>query len=215
MMAAVEATIIGRKASKDVRRQQLIDATISVLARKGYAALTVADVAKAAGLSVGIINFHFDSKDGLLADCLQFLADEYYRNWKSNLATPDATPARRLEAMLLGDFDDAIFSPEKLRAWIAFWGETQGRPVYEEICAERDIERGREIENVCAAIIADGGYALHPASSMRVLESMMDGLWLDVVASGSRQPHAESAAKARATVTTALAAFFPKHFPAS
>jgi TetR/AcrR family transcriptional repressor of bet genes len=215
MMAVVEASAPSRKASKDVRRQQLIDATITVLARKGYAALTVADVAKAAGLSVGIINFHFDSKDGLLADCLQFLADEYYRNWKSNLATRGATPTERLKAMLLGDFDDAIFSPEKLRAWIAFWGETQGRPIYEEICAERDLERGRAIEDVCAEIIAEGGYALDPTSAMRALEAMMDGLWLDVVASGSRRPHADSAAKARATVTTALAAFFPKHFPSS
>ena len=55
-----------RKASRPVRRQQLIDATIAVLARKGYSALTVADVAKTAGLSVGIINFHFESKEKLL-----------------------------------------------------------------------------------------------------------------------------------------------------
>jgi TetR/AcrR family transcriptional repressor of bet genes len=215
MMAVIETAVTSRKASKDVRRQQLIDATIKVLARKGYAALTVADVAKAAGLSVGIISFHFESKDGLLANCLQFLADEYYRNWKSNIAQPGATPAERLRAMLIGDFDDQIFSPEKLRAWIAFWGETQGRPIYEEICSERDLERGREIEKVCGAIIADGGYAIDAGSSMRALEAMMDGLWLDVVASGSRQPHAESAAKAREAVTTALAAFFPRHFTAS
>ena len=35
-----------RKASKEVRKQQLIEATIRILAQKGFAALTVADVAK-------------------------------------------------------------------------------------------------------------------------------------------------------------------------
>ena len=56
-----------RKATRDVRRQQLIEATIKVLGQKGYAATTVADVARAAGLSTGIVIFHFDSKDQLLA----------------------------------------------------------------------------------------------------------------------------------------------------
>ena len=39
-----------RKAEPGVRRHQLIEATIAVLARRGYAALTVADVARQAGL---------------------------------------------------------------------------------------------------------------------------------------------------------------------
>ena len=38
----------GRKASREVRRRQLIDATIDVLARRGYADLTLADVADGA-----------------------------------------------------------------------------------------------------------------------------------------------------------------------
>ena len=59
-----------RKATRPVRRQQLIDSTIAVLARKGYAGLTVADVAKEAGLSAGIVIFHFNSKDELLAAVL-------------------------------------------------------------------------------------------------------------------------------------------------
>ncbi|HEX3217144.1 MAG TPA: TetR family transcriptional regulator, partial [Aestuariivirgaceae bacterium] len=40
-----------RKASTEVRRQQLIEATIDILARRGYAATTLADVARTAGLS--------------------------------------------------------------------------------------------------------------------------------------------------------------------
>ena len=54
MAAPDQTTIIGRKASKEVRRQQLIEATIDVMARKGYSGTTMFDVAKAAGLSSGI-----------------------------------------------------------------------------------------------------------------------------------------------------------------
>ena len=50
-MATLEQTaVIGRKASKEIRRQQLIEATIDVMARKGYSGTTMLDVAKAAGL---------------------------------------------------------------------------------------------------------------------------------------------------------------------
>ena len=201
-----------RKASRPVRRQQLIDATIVVLARKGYSALTVADVAKTAGLSVGIINFHFESKEKLLASCLTHLAEEYYRNWQSALATPGATVAEKLQMVILGDFNDKIFTPDKLAAWIAFWGETQGRPIYTEICSAYDEERAKAVGSLCEKVIKDGGYKLVPNTVMRALESLGDGLWLGVAAGNSQAKFTISASQARQALQATLVSFFPKHF---
>jgi AcrR family transcriptional regulator len=201
-----------RKASRPVRRQQLIDATIVVLARKGYSALTVADVAKTAGLSVGIINFHFESKEKLLAACLSHLAEEYYRNWQSALATPEATVAEKLQMVILGDFNDKIFTPDKLAAWIAFWGETQGRPIYTEICSAYDEERAKAVGSLCEKIIKDGGYKLAPSTVMRALESLGDGLWLGVAAGNSQAKFTITASQARMALQATLVSFFPKHF---
>jgi AcrR family transcriptional regulator len=202
-----------RKASRPVRRQQLIDATIAVLARKGYSALTVADVAKAAGLSVGIINFHFESKEKLLAACLTHLAEEYYRNWQAALAVPGASVAETLQLIVLGDFNDKIFTPDKLAAWIAFWGETQGRPTYVEICSGYDEDRARTVGSLCEKIIKDGGYKLAPGTVMRALESLGDGLWLGVAAGNSQAKFTITANQARQALQAMLVAFFPKHFP--
>ena len=71
-----------RRAPKALRREQLINATIDSLALRGYAATTLADVADGAGLSRGIVNFHFESKEKLLVETLQFLSDEYSANWR-------------------------------------------------------------------------------------------------------------------------------------
>jgi AcrR family transcriptional regulator len=201
-----------RKASRPVRRQQLIDATIAVLARKGYSALTVADVAKTAGLSVGIINFHFESKEKLLAACLTHLAEEYYRNWHGALAMPGASAAEKLQLIILGDFNDKIFTPDKLAAWIAFWGETQGRPIYVEICSAYDEERTRAVSGLCEKIIKDGGYKLVPSTVMRALESLGDGLWLGVAAGHSQAKFTITASQARMALQATLVSFFPKHF---
>src|SRR5512144_3072817 len=75
----------GRKASKETRRQQLIEATIDSLAKRGYSETTMADVADGAGLSRGIVNFHFESKEKLLVATLQYMADEYSQHWRAAL----------------------------------------------------------------------------------------------------------------------------------
>ena len=74
-----------RTAAKEVRQQQLIKATLSAVAKKGFAETTMADVARAAHLSQGIINLHFRSKDKLLEETLRHLAAEYKQAWERTL----------------------------------------------------------------------------------------------------------------------------------
>ena len=66
-----------RTASKEARRQQLIEATIKCISKKGIGSTTLGDVASEAGLSQGIVNLHFKSKDNLFNETLRYLADEY------------------------------------------------------------------------------------------------------------------------------------------
>ena len=67
----------GRRAlTRERRRQQLIDATIKCISNKGLGSTTLADVAREAGLSQGIVNLHFNSKDNLLKETLRAIAEE-------------------------------------------------------------------------------------------------------------------------------------------
>jgi TetR/AcrR family transcriptional repressor of bet genes len=202
-----------RKAAREVRRAQLINATITALARKGFAALTVADVAREAGLSAGIVIFHFTSKDELLASVLKSLAAEYHQNWMRRVREAGSSAAERMKALLLADFDAGVFTPEKLAAWIAFWGEAQGRPVYDQIYARLDAQRREASEAICRELVEDGGYALDPHLAMCTLEALGDGLWLALA--GEAAGHEEPAATpdARKVIMTALSAMFPRHFP--
>ena len=193
-----------RKAARPVRRQQLIESTIAVLARKGYASLTVADVAKEAGLSAGIVIFHFNSKDELLAAVLGALVTEYRNHWEASMNAAGDAPADRLRALLLSDFDVEVFTREKLAAWVAFWGEIQGRPFYDQICAGFDAERQATTEALCGKIITEGGYALDAALTARGLESLGDGLWVGL--GGAVYKGQVSGAQAKQVMAEALAA---------
>jgi TetR/AcrR family transcriptional repressor of bet genes len=206
-----QTTVIGRKASKEVRRQQLIEATIDVMARKGYSGTTLLDVAKAAGLSSGIVNFHFETKEKLLVETLKYLADEYRANWHKALASGGDDPAGQLRALLFSDFNPEICSPRKLSAWCAFWAEAQSRPTYLEHCGSNDEEYSAIVFDLCRAIIKKGGYPLAPELIARALDALLEGLWLDLMTMA--KPY--SLDDAKRTIAACLHAFFPKHYPAA
>lgn len=196
-----------RKQPRDARRQQLIEATIESLATRGYARTTMSEVARTAGISHGLVNFHFQTKERLLAETLSFLAEEYRLNWTTALDGVGDDPAAQLDAMLRADFNPAICTPARLSAWCSFWGEAQSRPMYQESCGANDDAYNRRMEQICAALIAKG-YDHHPERTARVLRVTVEGVWLDLMTMSA--PYSRD--EALATVHACAAAFFPRHF---
>lgn len=75
----------------DVRRGQLIEAALAVTAQQGVAALTIRNVAEAAGVSLGVVHYHFEHKEELLTEmgqCLILEISEAMRLAFSQLVGP-------------------------------------------------------------------------------------------------------------------------------
>ena len=64
-----------RKASVEERRNEILETTCLVVIERGFAAARVIDVAQRLGVSTGLIHYHFDSKDHLLAEAFEFAAN--------------------------------------------------------------------------------------------------------------------------------------------
>lgn len=197
-----------RKASREVRRQQLIDATIETLATRGYAQTTMTDVARTAGVSHGLVNFHFETKENLLAETLLFLAQEYRDNWQEALAAAPHDPAAQLNALIIADFNTRIFTTPKLIAWCAFWGEAQSRPMYQEKCGANDMAYITMLEGVVYRLINEGGYKLDTERAARVIRVTIEGVWMDLLTMTA--PYARE--EALKTVFLSASTLFPKHF---
>ena len=58
---------------EEVRRKQVIETAIQAIASRGFAHTTLADIAKMAGVSTGVITYHFKNKDDLLEQCIRTL----------------------------------------------------------------------------------------------------------------------------------------------
>lgn len=198
----------GRKASKEVRQLQLIEATIDSLAKRGYSETTMADVADGAGLSRGIVNFHFESKEKLLVATLQHMYDEYSTHWRNALQKAGDDPARQLHALVAADFDRSVCNKRKLAAWCAFWGEAKSRPTYQALSSARDAVYQNIYIDLCATLKQSGGYAFEPQVMALALSAMLEGLWLRLMM-GTEDTTRETALQA---ANEFLAAAFPKHF---
>ncbi|MEX1993906.1 MAG: transcriptional regulator BetI, partial [Steroidobacteraceae bacterium] len=198
-----------RTAPPAERREQLILATIRSVANHGLAATTVATVAQEAGLSQGIVNLHFRSKDGLLTETLRYLADEYRTACREAAAAAETSPVAGLLAMVELDFRRSICARDKLAVWFAFWGERRFRPTYRRICAERDKSYDDMVRMMCTRLCEQGDYPdVDPALVADGLSALTDGLWLDLLV----RPETMSRELARRITLAYLADAFPRHF---
>ncbi len=197
-----------RTAPPEQRRIQLIQATIRSIARNGLPDTTMASVAKEAGLSQGIINLHFKTKDRLLLETLKYVVDEYRATWEAANSKEYASNSERLAGLVSVDFDAQLVVRDKLAVWFAFWGEIKSRPTYRKLCAERD--RGYEeiIRELVREIASEGGYDVDPDAVAWGLSSMSEGLWLDLLLS----PQRINREQAYRICMVHLAGAFPRHF---
>ena len=207
-MAEAASSVDRRAQARIARREQLIAATMKCIARKGLSSMTLSDVAKQAGLSQGIVNLHFDSKDNLLNETLRHVANDYRDQFEKALKRAEPTPAARLLAVLELDLKPSICDRNKLAVWFAFWGEVKSRPTYRKICDEYDRYYDSEVERLCEEIIEDGGYDVDAAAAAEALTSLTNGLWLSFLIS----PKDFDRDTAMNAIMSYLTNVFPNHY---
>lgn len=109
------------------RREQLIAAAARVIARSGYDAATVRDVAREAGVSTGVIAYYFEGKDDLFAHVLR-AASRAFRARLEHARDAAVTPRDHLLALAEAatPSDDEAIRAHAL--WIDFWARAARDP---------------------------------------------------------------------------------------
>lgn len=195
-----------RFATKEVRRQQLIEATLQVVAEKGVSGTTMTAVTGTAGLSTGIVSLHFNSKDNLLNSTLEYLAIEFRDRWKMVANNNAIGSAQKVWGIMETNFDPEICTPEKIRVWFAFFGEARYRGVYREIVKSFDEERG----DVLDELFEELGFPEEECDELtEAIESLADGLWLGMML----YPEWVDSARIKRQIWSFLSLNFPQHFP--
>ena len=191
------------------RRQQLIDATIRCIAQHGLSKVTMQMVTSEAGLSVGIANLHFQSKDNLLKETLRFVAEEYHGGQieiMEGSEMPDL--GHRLDALLDFQLGRGVTQRQKMSVWFAYYGEAGARPVYQKIVSTVDRLAAQKLEALFAEIIHEGQYQGVEARELATgYSALIDGLHLGLLVT----PRELTKRRARAVARDFLRRAFPHH----
>lgn len=176
---------------EEIRRRQLIDATIASIHEVGFADSSLSRISAKAGLSTGIVHHYFEDKADLLEATLRQLGNNLHRAVVGRL-TAAKTPVERLLAVIDGNIGPELFTPEGVSAWLAFWAQV---PNSERLARVQRIIIGRLHDNLVDAL-----RPLAPArdviSIAKLVASLIDGLWLRA----ALQPEAPDCGAARRLV---------------
>jgi len=207
--AELKETPNSRTIAKERRREQLIKATINCIAKRGIAGTTMVDVTQDAGLSLGIVNLHFQSKEKLFEETLLYLSDEYETSWVDALKNAGDTPAEKLTAMVKSDFSTKVCERKKVAVWFAFWGEAKFRPTYLHTCAQSDKKNINVVAKLCKELAKETNNTdIRPEAFAVGLAALTNGLWLDLLMT----PNEISRKEACNICYDYLAVVFPAHF---
>ncbi len=166
-------------------------------------------VTEIAGLSLGIVNFHFKSKQNLLEETLLFLAKEHHEQWLEAFDNAGLSAREKLLAIVDAHFHPQICTPKKLAVWFAFFGEAGRREVYRSLINDIDQERYSIALRLCSEIAEDGGdNDMPPRQVANILEALYDGIWLELLT----YPENFQRSVARDHITAFLAKVYPDHF---
>lgn len=170
---------MGRLTIRDLRRNELIDATLAAIAESGMSEITLATIAAQAGVSPALVNHYFKGKDDLLEAAMRRLATDLGAAFLKYLP-PDPTPMDRLHAVIDSCLLADNFRPGAMVIWLSFWAEVQHQPRFKRL--HRVITR-RFRSNVAVAL-----RELAPPEKVEelvtIVTALVDGFWLRYVVDG-------------------------------
>jgi TetR/AcrR family transcriptional repressor of bet genes len=163
---------------KDKRKQQLIEANITSIARRGLEGTTIAHVSEGADMSRGIVNFYFTSKENMMVETLAFLAEEYTSAWQGALeAKKQQTQAAvaHIEVILRTLLGDKLCSTRRMSVWTAFMGAAATHTPYAKIIRSMDDTLVAQLKLLWLEIAPDAKTA---ESCARQMQAYLRGHWL-------------------------------------
>ncbi|MFJ8547276.1 TetR/AcrR family transcriptional regulator [Streptomyces sp. NPDC093586] len=172
------------------RREELLRAAIEQISARGVAALRIADVAAALGVSSALVLYHFSTKEKLVAAAFTRAAEDDLACLRRLLGRRTSA-LRRLRAAL------RWYAPtgqaKGWRLWIEGWAASLREPALREVARELDRQWKAAIAEVIADGVAAGEFSCpDPDGAALRLTALLDGLAVQLTSYKGAVPRARA-----------------------
>lgn len=170
-----------RRQSADARRATLLQAALRCIIRLGVEKSSIRAIAEEAGVSVGLINHHYGSKEALVAAVYRHVADDLLGQIEVRVDATHGGPRERLSEFIRASFSPFMLDADLFRAWLAFWTLQTHSPEIARVHAERYGAYRKVLEDLIAKLQAETGGPprMTPRLAAIGLSGLLDGLWLE------------------------------------
>ncbi len=150
-----------------------MDAAYLTFLDHGMKGMTMARIGERAGMSHGIVNYYFKTKDDLLGAVIRKGVFVILNEVLTRLR-PAKTPRERLSAVIAGNFPEQLFTPDIAQAWVSCFAIIRENPQFARAQKAAD---NRVRSNLMHALlqITDENTARDLA---RTIAFLIDGIWL-------------------------------------
>lgn len=158
----------------ELRREEILTATLEQVDELGLAATRVADVAYALGVSPGLVFYHFKTKDALVAAAFEHAVQRDLASLDRALAK-GAEPVDRLKRLL------RLYGPTGSapgwRLWIDAWALALREPVIRRVLRRLNERWNAVFLEVVQDGVDDGSFTCAgPTSTVARMAALIDGL---------------------------------------
>lgn len=116
---------------QEIRKKQLIDATLASVAEYGLHNTTINSISRLAGMSSGIISHYFGGKQGLIEATVRQLLEELKQALLDKTGSDGLvihSPRQRLMLIVEANFTDFQRSRPTTKSWLSFWAQAMHDP---------------------------------------------------------------------------------------
>ena len=169
------------RATPAVRREALVDATLRCLKQFGHEGVSVRRISAAAGVSIGLINHHFPSKSGLIAETYETLALSLLDSIRRQAENKAVSPRDRLSNFFRASFAPEILDPQLFNVWLVFWSMVAHSAEIRAVHFSTYGKYRSVLESLLGQLVDSGAappFRLRPAAI--ALSALLDGFWVEL-----------------------------------
>lgn len=149
------------------RKPEILRTALLIIAEDGYGNLTMRALARASGMKLGALQYHFSTREELLRALVAFITDEIRGRLDGAMANKEKLTIRELAEFMLDDTVDDEYLTDML--WPQLWAMEQVEPLVSELL--EDVYAG--YLQMIEAAIADTG-AEDPRAEALCLMSLLE-----------------------------------------
>ena len=178
-----------------VRRESLVEATLRCLKMHGHEGVSIRKISAEAGVSIGLINHHFPSKSGLIAEAYATLADTLQDSLLVQAKRPGANPRERLSGFIRASFAPELIDPDLFHVWLVFWSMVRHSDEMRTVHDRTYDAQRRILESLLRDLTLTGGAPKFKLKQAAIaLSALLDGLWVELSLSSSTVKPADAIA---------------------